>query len=44
MAIQGVENMTGRKDLALTTWHQVGLAEEHYFRFPHELSGGKVQR
>ncbi|MEG0780804.1 MAG: dipeptide/oligopeptide/nickel ABC transporter ATP-binding protein, partial [Oscillospiraceae bacterium] len=23
---------------------QVGLTEEHYFRYPHELSGGQVQR
>ena len=23
---------------------KVGLSEEHYFRFPHELSGGQVQR
>ena len=22
----------------------MGLSEEHYFRFPHELSGGQVQR
>jgi len=23
---------------------KVGLSEDHYFRFPHELSGGQVQR
>ena len=23
---------------------KVGLSEEHYFRYPHELSGGQVQR
>ena len=26
------------------TLGRVGLSEEHYFRYPHELSGGQVQR
>ena len=29
---------------ALVTLQRVGLSEEHYFRYAHELSGGQVQR
>ena len=30
--------------MVLDALTMVGLSEEHYFRYPHELSGGQVQR
>ena len=33
-----------RKQKVLEILRKTGLSEEHYFRFPHELSGGQVQR
>ena len=35
---------SGRKERALELLRQVGLAEEHYHRYPHEFSGGQRQR
>ena len=32
------------RERVLEVLEKVGLSEEHYFRFPHELSGGQVQR
>lgn len=32
------------QEMALEMLKEVGLSESHYFRFPHELSGGQVQR
>ena len=40
----GVNNAAKRRDQALEVLKTVGLSEEHYFRYPHELSGGQVQR
>jgi oligopeptide transport system ATP-binding protein len=37
-------NAATRRDKVLSMLNQVGLSEEHYFRYPHELSGGQVQR
>lgn len=33
-----------RREKVIATLKRVGLSEEHYFRYPHELSGGQVQR
>ena len=33
-----------RRRAVIDILEKVGLAEEHYFRYPHELSGGQVQR
>ena len=35
---------TGARDRVLELMHVVGLKEEHYFRYPHEFSGGQQQR
>ena len=33
-----------RRNQAVEVLRRVGLEKEYYFRFPHELSGGQVQR
>lgn len=33
-----------RREKVVEVLKKVGLSEDHYFRFPHELSGGQVQR
>lgn len=40
----GVNDSAKRREQALEILEKVGLSEEHYFRYPHELSGGQVQR
>ncbi|MCI9125242.1 MAG: ATP-binding cassette domain-containing protein [Eubacterium sp.] len=42
--IHGMKDPAGRRDRVAGILHKVGLATEHYFRYPHELSGGQVQR
>ena len=44
LIVHGEKNASARKERALKVLQQVGLSEEHYFRYPHELSGGQVQR
>lgn len=44
LLIHGVKDAAERKEQVLSILEKVGLSEEHYFRFPHELSGGQVQR
>lgn len=44
MVVQGLGSAAGRRRQAMETLEKVGLSEEHYFRYPHELSGGQVQR
>jgi oligopeptide/dipeptide ABC transporter ATP-binding protein len=44
LRIHHMGNAAARKDKVLSMLNQVGLSEEHYFRYPHELSGGQVQR
>lgn len=44
LLIHGMKNAADRKEKVTETLRRVGLTEEHYFRFPHELSGGQVQR
>lgn len=44
LKIHGVEDAVKRREQVLATLQRVGLSEEHYFRYPHELSGGQVQR
>ena len=44
LVIQNVGTPAERRQMVLDILTQVGLSEEHYFRYPHELSGGQVQR
>ncbi|MBQ7895922.1 MAG: ATP-binding cassette domain-containing protein [Oscillospiraceae bacterium] len=44
MIIQGIGDSASRREKVIDVLKKVGLAEEHYFRYPHELSGGQVQR
>ncbi|OUQ26309.1 oligopeptide ABC transporter ATP-binding protein OppF [Flavonifractor sp. An135] len=44
LIIQGMEDADARRARVLAILEKVGLSEEHYFRYPHELSGGQVQR
>ncbi|TAL62536.1 MAG: ABC transporter ATP-binding protein [Bacteroidetes bacterium] len=38
------ENDKFRKDKAIELLHKVNMAEEHFYRYPHEFSGGQRQR
>ena len=44
LRIQGEKDGGKRRDKVLSILEKVGLSQEHYFRYPHELSGGQVQR
>lgn len=44
LRVHGEKSAEVRKERVLEVLHRVGLSEEHYFRYPHELSGGQVQR
>lgn len=44
LVIHGMNDAAKRRERVLAILQRVGLTEEHYFRFPHELSGGQVQR
>lgn len=44
MKIQGVLDIEERRQRTISMLERVGLSESYYFRFPHELSGGQVQR
>ncbi len=44
MIIQNIGDAASRRQKVIDILKMVGLAEEHYFRYPHELSGGQVQR
>ena len=44
MVVQNIGDAASRREKVLEVLKMVGLAEEHYFRYPHELSGGQVQR
>ena len=44
MSIQNIGTPEERRQKVLDILTMVGLSEEHYFRYPHELSGGQVQR
>lgn len=44
LRIHGMSDASKRREQTVETLKKVGLSEEHYFRFPHELSGGQVQR
>ncbi len=44
MIIQNIGTPAERRQKVLDILTLVGLSEEHYFRYPHELSGGQVQR
>ena len=44
LIVQGRGDTKGRRQKVLETLEMVGLSEDYYFRYPHELSGGQVQR
>ena len=44
LIVQGMGDTKGRRQKVLETLERVGLSEDYYFRYPHELSGGQVQR
>lgn len=44
MIIQNIGTPAERRQKVLDVLTMVGLSQEHYFRYPHELSGGQVQR
>lgn len=44
LIIQGMGDAAERRQKVLDILKMVGLAEDHYFRYPHEISGGQVQR
>ena len=44
LKIHGMTDNEKRREAVVEILKKVGLSEEHYFRFPHELSGGQVQR
>lgn len=44
LKIHGVTEASQRREQIVNVLEQVGLSEYHYFRYPHELSGGQVQR
>lgn len=44
LKIHGMKDEAKRRETVVSVLKKVGLSEEHYFRFPHELSGGQVQR
>ncbi len=44
LIIQGIGSAESRRAQVLDMLRKVGLSDEHYFRYAHELSGGQVQR
>lgn len=44
LVVHGERDQGKRRERVLEILEKVGLSEEHYFRFPHELSGGQIQR
>ena len=42
--IQGMLDRQGRDEAVADIFRKVGLRPEHRFRYPHELSGGQLQR
>lgn len=44
LKVHGVSDALERREQVVNVLEKVGLSEYYYFRFPHELSGGQVQR
>lgn len=44
LKLHGMNEEAERREKVVETLQKVGLSEEHFFRYPHELSGGQVQR
>ena len=44
LEVHGLASGAGRRTRILDLMSQVGLAEEHFSRYPHEFSGGQRQR
>ncbi|MFD1038962.1 ABC transporter ATP-binding protein [Virgibacillus byunsanensis] len=44
LAIHSIGNKKERTDKVLEVLNKVGMGIDHYYRYPHELSGGQMQR
>ena len=44
LTIHGIATGAGKRDRILDLMEKVGLAREHFSRYPHEFSGGQRQR
>ncbi len=44
LIIQKIGTPSTRKEMVVAMLEKVGLPQEYYLRYPHELSGGQVQR
>lgn len=44
LIIHGIGNAEERTELVMDILEKVGMRIDHYYRYPHELSGGQMQR
>lgn len=44
LTIQGIGTRAEREDRAMDLLQRMGLRPEHFYRYPHEFSGGQLQR
>ena len=44
LVIHGIGNAEERTKIAMDILEKVGMRIDHYYRYPHELSGGQMQR
>lgn len=44
LAIHNIGTKAERPDIAMEILDKVGMRIDHYYRYPHELSGGQMQR
>lgn len=44
LIIHGIGNPEERTELVMDILKKVGMRVDHYYRYPHELSGGQMQR
>ena len=44
LIVQGMKDGEERRQKVMEILGMVGLSDDYYFRYPHELSGGQVQR
>lgn len=44
LIVHGIGDRTSRKERALELLEQVGLGREYFDRYPHQMSGGQLQR
>lgn len=44
LIVHGIGDRNSRKERALELLEQVGLTKDHFDRYPHQMSGGQLQR